>query len=92
MKSFFGLTTSLLVVNRDMNNPSEEGRRTYRPERRTFTTNKELVSSKNSSLMQKIVLNLNIINTGLTVLKKGVLSLKRRLPTGVWRPLTKSGL
>ena len=34
-----------------MNNPPEEGRRTYRPKRCTFTTNMEVVSKKNSSLI-----------------------------------------
>ena len=35
-----------------MNNPPEEGRRTHRLKRRTFNTNKEVVSpKKNSSLI-----------------------------------------
>jgi len=38
-----------------MNNPPEEGRITYRPKRRTFTTNKEVISQKNSSLKKKAI-------------------------------------
>ena len=34
-----------------MNISPEEGRRTYRPKRRILTTNKEVVSPKNSSII-----------------------------------------
>ena len=40
---------SMKQNNIDMNNPSEEGRQMYRPKRRTFTTNKQVVGPKDSS-------------------------------------------